>query len=153
MPASELAAARAEIAKLQRVLGKKNLENEIFKEAVEYAAEKDGLRARMCVTCSGVMMVGLMAAATARPATMSSCWPNCARRLRSCQAMGVFAQELCQCQTGVRSSDAIQKVIGRGHGCGAVLAQFNKLRHMARALLVGHFRPSCGQPRALQFAL
>src|SRR5678810_1462036 len=38
--ASELAAARAEIAKLQRVLGKKTLENEILKEAVEYATEK-----------------------------------------------------------------------------------------------------------------
>ena len=34
VPASELAAARAEIAKLQRVLGKKTLENEILKEAV-----------------------------------------------------------------------------------------------------------------------
>ena len=30
----------AEIAKLQRVLGKTTLENEILKEAVEYAAEK-----------------------------------------------------------------------------------------------------------------
>lgn len=40
VPASELAAARAEVAKLQRVLGKKTLENEILKEAVEYAAEK-----------------------------------------------------------------------------------------------------------------
>ena len=40
VPASELAAERAEIAKLQRVLGKKTLENEILKEAVEYAAEK-----------------------------------------------------------------------------------------------------------------
>lgn len=48
VPASELAAARAEIAKLQRVLGKKTLENEILKEAVEHAAEKSGLRARPC---------------------------------------------------------------------------------------------------------
>ena len=40
VPASELAAARAEITKLQRVLGKKTVENEILKEAVEYAAEK-----------------------------------------------------------------------------------------------------------------
>lgn len=40
VPASELAAARAEIVKLQRILGKKTLENEILKEAVEYAAEK-----------------------------------------------------------------------------------------------------------------
>ena len=41
VPAFELAAARAEIAKLQRVLGKKTMENEILKEAVEYAAEKN----------------------------------------------------------------------------------------------------------------
>ena len=40
VPASELAAARSEIAKLQRILGKKTLENEILKEAVEYATEK-----------------------------------------------------------------------------------------------------------------
>ncbi len=40
VPASELAAARAEIAKLQRILGKKTLENEILKEAVEFGAEK-----------------------------------------------------------------------------------------------------------------
>ena len=38
--ASELAAARAGIAKLQRVLGKKTLDNEIPKEAVADAAEK-----------------------------------------------------------------------------------------------------------------
>ena len=37
---SELAAARAEISKLQRVLGKKTLDNEILKEAVAYATEK-----------------------------------------------------------------------------------------------------------------
>ena len=42
VPASELAAARAEISKLQRILGKKTLENEILKEAVEYATEKSG---------------------------------------------------------------------------------------------------------------
>ena len=40
VPASELAAARAEIAKLQRILGKKTLENEILKEAVEYSVAK-----------------------------------------------------------------------------------------------------------------
>ena len=40
VPASELAAARAEIAKLQRILGKKTLENEILREAVEYSVEK-----------------------------------------------------------------------------------------------------------------
>ena len=43
VPASELAAARAEIAKLQRVLGKKTLENEILKEAVEIATAKKWL--------------------------------------------------------------------------------------------------------------
>lgn len=35
-----MTAARAEITKLQRVLGKKTLENEILKEAVEIAAAK-----------------------------------------------------------------------------------------------------------------
>jgi len=40
VPASELAAARAEIAKLQRILGKKTLENEILREAVEFSVEK-----------------------------------------------------------------------------------------------------------------
>ena len=40
VPASELAAARAEIAKLQRILGKKTLENEILREAVEISVEK-----------------------------------------------------------------------------------------------------------------
>ena len=40
VPASELAAVRAEIAKLQRVLGKTSLENKILKEAVEYASAK-----------------------------------------------------------------------------------------------------------------
>ena len=40
VPASELTAARTEIATLQRVRGKKTLENEFLKEAVGYAAEK-----------------------------------------------------------------------------------------------------------------
>ncbi len=44
----ELAAAGAEIAELQRVLGKKTLENENLPEAVEYAAEKMALRADPC---------------------------------------------------------------------------------------------------------
>lgn len=47
--ASELAAARAEIAKLQRVLGKKPLENEIVKEAAECAAEEGMERSHMRV--------------------------------------------------------------------------------------------------------
>jgi hypothetical protein len=48
VPASELAPSRAEITKLQRVLGTKTLENDILKEAVEYTAEKSGLRAHRC---------------------------------------------------------------------------------------------------------
>ena len=63
VPASELAAARSEIAKLQRVLGKKTLENEILKEAVEYAAEKSGLRARPC--CQGTVNDGRLPSARA----------------------------------------------------------------------------------------
>lgn len=70
VPASELAAARAEIAKLQRVLGKKTLENEILKEAVEIAAAKNGLRARPC--CPGTINeVGLLGAG--RGALESAC--------------------------------------------------------------------------------
>jgi transposase len=40
VPASELANARAQIAQLQRLLGKKTMENEILKEAVELARER-----------------------------------------------------------------------------------------------------------------
>jgi transposase len=40
VPASELAAARARIAQLQRMLGKKTMEAEILREAVELAREK-----------------------------------------------------------------------------------------------------------------
>jgi transposase len=40
VPASQLAAAREEIKKLQRVLGKVTLQNEILKEAVEISVEK-----------------------------------------------------------------------------------------------------------------
>ncbi|SFV17981.1 transposase [Pseudoduganella namucuonensis] len=40
VPASELAAARAEIAQLQRMLGKKTLEAEILKKAVDIARSK-----------------------------------------------------------------------------------------------------------------
>lgn len=61
VPASELAADRAEIAKLQRVLRKKTLENEVFKEAVEYAAEKGGLRARMCMSFTAVLTAAMAA--------------------------------------------------------------------------------------------
>ena len=38
--AGEAVVPASELAKLQRVLGKKTMENEILKEAVEYAAEK-----------------------------------------------------------------------------------------------------------------
>lgn len=69
VPASELAAARAEIAKLQRVLGKKTLENEILKEAVEYAAAKNvwsashlpstfSLTKAVCTNVPGLSRVG-----------------------------------------------------------------------------------------------
>lgn len=40
VPASELASTRAQIAQLQRMLGKKTMEAEILKEAVELAREK-----------------------------------------------------------------------------------------------------------------
>jgi len=40
VPASELAAARAQIAQLQRMLGEKTMEAEILREAVELAREK-----------------------------------------------------------------------------------------------------------------
>jgi transposase len=40
VPASELAAARAQIAQLQRMLGKITMEVEILREAVELAREK-----------------------------------------------------------------------------------------------------------------
>ena len=40
VPRSELAAARAQIAQLQRMLGKKTMEAEILRQAVEFAREK-----------------------------------------------------------------------------------------------------------------
>ena len=43
VPASELAAARAQISQLKRLLGKKTMENEILKEAVDIAREKKWL--------------------------------------------------------------------------------------------------------------
>lgn len=53
VPASELAAARAQIAQLQRMLGKKTMEAEILREAVELAREKSGLRAHPYRTRTG----------------------------------------------------------------------------------------------------
>jgi len=41
VPASELAKALQEIKALQQVLGKKTMENEILKEAVEYGRAKN----------------------------------------------------------------------------------------------------------------
>jgi transposase len=40
VPASELVNVRAQIAQLQRLLGKKTMDNEILKEAVELARER-----------------------------------------------------------------------------------------------------------------
>ncbi|GHK39045.1 hypothetical protein ECZU06_61700 [Escherichia coli] len=46
MPASELAAANKQIRELQRLLGKKTMEAEILKEAVEFG------RAKMDCACA-----------------------------------------------------------------------------------------------------
>lgn len=51
VPASELAAARAEIAKLQRVLGKKTLRTKSSRKPWSTPPKKSGLRARRC--CPG----------------------------------------------------------------------------------------------------
>ncbi len=48
VPASELAAANKQIRELQRLLGKKTMEAEILKEAVEFGRRKNGLRMRPC---------------------------------------------------------------------------------------------------------
>ncbi|OSK87998.1 transposase InsC for insertion element IS2A/D/F/H/I/K [Escherichia coli TA447] len=40
VPASELAAAMKQIKELQRLLGKKTMENELIKEAIEYGRAK-----------------------------------------------------------------------------------------------------------------
>ncbi|MGR6159983.1 IS3 family transposase [Escherichia coli] len=50
VPASELAAAMKQIKELQRLLGKKTMENELLKEAVEYGRAKkvDSARAPYC---------------------------------------------------------------------------------------------------------
>ncbi len=42
VPASELAAAMKQIKELQRLLGKKTMENELLKDAVEYGRAKSG---------------------------------------------------------------------------------------------------------------
>lgn len=48
VPSSELAAANKQIRELQRLLGKKTMEAEILKEAVEFGRAKNGLRMRPC---------------------------------------------------------------------------------------------------------
>ncbi len=48
VPASELAAAMKQIKELQRLLGKKTMENELLKEAVEYGRAKKWISARPC---------------------------------------------------------------------------------------------------------
>lgn len=42
IPASEQASAMKQIKELQRLLGKKTMENELLKEAVEYGRQKSG---------------------------------------------------------------------------------------------------------------
>lgn len=42
VPASELASAMKQIKELQRLPGKKTMENELLKEAVEYGRQKSG---------------------------------------------------------------------------------------------------------------
>ncbi len=42
VPASELAVVVKQIKELQRLLGKKTMENELLKEAVEYGRQKSG---------------------------------------------------------------------------------------------------------------
>ena len=92
VPACELAAARAEIAKLQRVLGKKTLENEILKEAVQDAAEKKiGLRARTSATCAAALRRELTGAPGARLCTVRSYSPKCASTLHSFPVMATGA--------------------------------------------------------------
>ncbi|XJI81449.1 IS3 family transposase [Escherichia coli] len=50
VPASELAAAMKQIKELQRLLGKKTMENELIKEAVEYGRAKKVDSARALIT-------------------------------------------------------------------------------------------------------
>jgi transposase len=61
VPACELKAAQQQIRELQRLLGKKTLENEILKEAQEIAREKSGLcarRDRRRALCGGCCVPG-----------------------------------------------------------------------------------------------
>lgn len=49
VPASELASSMKKIRELQRLLGKKTMENELLKEAVEYGRQKKVDSARALV--------------------------------------------------------------------------------------------------------
>ncbi|RCH25275.1 transposase family protein [Pseudomonas aeruginosa] len=72
VPASELAAARAEIAKLQRVLGKKPWRTKSSRKPWSTPQKKSGLRARPCcpgtTSEDGLQDDGAGALACARPA-------------------------------------------------------------------------------------
>ena len=48
VPASELASAMKQIKELQRLLGKKTMENELLKEAVEYGRQKKWMANKPC---------------------------------------------------------------------------------------------------------
>ena len=56
VPASELQEAMRRIKQLEGALGRKTLENEVLKEAVDFAKEKSGLRARQY--CPGASSEG-----------------------------------------------------------------------------------------------
>ncbi len=58
VPASELASAMKQIKELQRLLGKKTMENELLKEAVEYGRQKKKDSARALV--AGGWQIGLV---------------------------------------------------------------------------------------------
>ncbi len=58
VPASELASAMKQIKELQRLLGKKTMENELLKEAVEYGRQKKVDSARALV--AGGWQIGLV---------------------------------------------------------------------------------------------
>lgn len=53
VPASELTAALKQVRELQRLLGKKTMEVEILKEAVEYGSRENGYRTRPCCQRTG----------------------------------------------------------------------------------------------------
>jgi transposase len=107
VPVFELAAARAEIAKLRRLLGKKTLENESSRKRWGTPPKKSGLRARpYCQgtgndgrlpgiragslerSCAGNRPAprGSMAEPNARRMATTNYWPTSATRSLNCQA-------------------------------------------------------------------